>query len=97
MENAQQVITIVLGIGGIISGAFALFTFLTKTNVKQDKELALMDTRVKDNKNCITKVELKVGKIDEKVEKILTNHLPHIEKELVGLKGSIDRLSDKIK
>ena len=35
------------------------------------------------------KVELKVDKVDEKMDKLLTNHIPHIERQIVALKTEV--------
>jgi hypothetical protein len=37
-------------------------------------------------------MEDKIEKIEEKIEKIMTNHLPHIQLELTGLRVSLDWL-----
>jgi peptidoglycan hydrolase CwlO-like protein len=97
MDNFVTWITIILGVIGIISGVFAFFTRMTQPNNQQDKEIGLIKKDIKTHKECISKIENKVDSLDIKIDKIMTNHLPHIENAIVELRGSIDRISDRIK
>ena len=48
--------------------------------------VALLDQRIKQ-------LEKNSEKIDIKVDKMLTNHLPHIERELISMKTRINILT----
>jgi len=41
----------------------------------------------------VGQLETKVDKMDDKIDKILTNHLPHIENELIMMKTRINVLT----
>jgi hypothetical protein len=44
----------------------------------------------------VTQLEKNYDEVCEKLDKVLTNHLPHIQNEIVELKGEIKALADRV-
>ena len=72
--NLTQWLVIILGLIGILKFIADLIMKVKNPNIEQDKEII-----------AIQKDMAELKKTDAKVELIMTNHLPHINQELVKI------------
>lgn len=93
----QQVINYILGIGGILGGIITVYKMISKPNIAQDKEIIKMKGEIGYNKKGIAEIKKKTDKIDSKIDKMMTKHLPHLEMAIVKLETTVEVLSKRIK
>ena len=93
----QQVINYILGVGGIVGGIIAVYKIVANPNIAQDKEIIKINGRIGYNEKGISDIKKKTDKIDAKLNKMMTNHLPHIEKAIVKLEVKLEEACKKIK
>ena len=90
----QYVIGIIGGSIAIVAGGGALIMKFLNPNIKQDNEIANLDHAVDMVKDCQEKTAKSLEKLDDKVERIMTNHLPHIEVALVKLETEVKNMGE---
>ena len=93
----QQVINYILGIGGILGGIITAYKMISKPNIAQDQRLIKVEGEVKYNRTGIAELKKKSDKIDSKLDKIMNNHLKHLEMAIVKLETTVEGLSKRIK
>jgi len=93
----QQIISYILGIGGIVGGIIAVYKMISKPNIAQDNEIIKMKGEIGYNRKGITDIKSKTDKMDSKLDKILNNHLKHIGEAIARLEVKVETLCEKAK